>query len=91
MLGLRNHSSWEKDGDAKRVLGPVIAKWTGVLEYVAWARDDHMPVLLQPCRAVPKGTAPFYRLITDARLANKLYSDWGMTYRCTTTASSAAR
>ena len=31
---LRNHPSWEKDEDAKRALGPVIAKWlaTGVLE-----------------------------------------------------------
>ena len=37
----------------------VIAKWlaSGVLEYVAW--DDRMPILLQPCGAVPKGTAPF--------------------------------
>ena len=39
-----------------------------------------MPVLLQPCGAVPKGTAPFYRLITDARFANKMYSEWGVTY-----------
>jgi hypothetical protein len=39
-----------------------------------------MPVLLQPCGAVPKGSAPFFRLKTDARLANKLYSDWGVTY-----------
>ena len=78
---LRNHPSWEKDDDAKRAsLGPVIAKWlaTGVLEHVAW--NDHMPVLLQPCGAVPKGTAPFYSLITDARFANELYSDWGVTY-----------
>ena len=32
-------------------------------------------------RAVPssKGTAPFYRLMTDARFANRLYSDWGVT------------
>ena len=43
-----------------------------------------MPVLLQPCGAVPKGTAPFYRLITDARFANEMYSDWGVSY---TTAS----
>ena len=44
---LRNHTSWEKDDDAKWALGPVIAKWlaTGVLKYVAW--DDRMPVLLQ--------------------------------------------
>jgi hypothetical protein len=77
---LRNHPSWEHDEDAKRALGPVIAKWlaTGVLEYVGW--DDRVPILLQPCGAVPKGTAPFYRLITDARFANKFYSDWGVTY-----------
>ena len=77
---LRNHPSWENDAAAKAALGPVIAKWlaSGVLEYVSW--DDRMPVLLQPCGAVPKGTAPFYRLITDARFANNLYSDWGVTY-----------
>jgi hypothetical protein len=86
---LRNHPSWENDKDAKFAFGPVIAKWlaSGVLEYVAW--DDRMPILLQPCGAVPKGTAPFYRLITDARFANKFYSDWGVTY--TTALSSAAR
>ena len=49
------------------------AKWlaTGVLEYVAW--NDRVPVLLQPCRAVPKGTAPFSKLITDARFANEMF------------------
>jgi hypothetical protein len=78
---LRNHPSWENDEDVKRALGPVIAKWlaSGVLEeYVAW--DDRMPILLQPCCAVPKETAPFYCLITDARFANKFYCDWGVTY-----------
>ncbi len=77
---LRNYPSWERDADAKRALGPVIAKWLapGVLEYVAW--NDRLPILLQPCGSVPKGTAPFYRLITDARFANKLYSDWGVPY-----------
>ena len=74
---LRNHPSWEKDEDAKKALGPAIAKWlaSGVLEYVSW--DDRLPVLLEPCGAVPKGTAPFYRLITDARFGNSMYSDWG--------------
>ena len=56
---LRNHPSWENDEDAKRALGPVIAKWLAsvVLEYVAW--NDSMPILLQPCGYVPKGSAPF--------------------------------
>ena len=77
---LRNHPSWEDDPAAQKALGPIIAKWLaqGVLEYVQW--DDRYPVLLQPCGAVPKGTAPFYRLITDARFGNSMYSDWGVTY-----------
>ena len=77
---LRNHPSWERDSNAKRALVPVIAKWlaSGVLEYLAW--NDRLPILLQPCGAVLKGNAPFYRLITDARFANKLCSDWGVTY-----------
>ncbi len=38
---LRNHPSWENDENAKRSLGPVIAKWlaSGVLEYVACDKD----------------------------------------------------
>jgi hypothetical protein len=77
---MRNHPSWEDDPAAQAALGPIIAKWLaqGVLEYVQW--DDRQPFLLQPCGAVPKGTAPFYRLITDARYGNKMYSDWGVTY-----------
>jgi hypothetical protein len=75
-----NHPSWENDPAAREALGPVIAKWLaqGVLEYVEW--DDRQPVLLQPCGAVPKGSAPFYRLITDARFGNRMYSDWGVSY-----------
>ena len=77
---LRNHPSFENDAAAKAALGPVIAKWLaeGVLEYVGW--NDRVPVLLQPCGAVPKGSPPFYRLITDARFANHMYSDWGVSY-----------
>ena len=36
-----------------------------------------MSILLQPRGADPKGSAPFYRLITDARFTNKLYFVWG--------------
>ena len=39
-----------------------------------------MQALLQPCWAVPKGTARFYRLITHARFANETYSLWGVSY-----------
>ena len=74
---LRDHPSWKDDPVAQAALGPIIAKWLtqGVLEYVQW--DDRQPVLLQPCGAVPKGTAPFFRLITDARFGNSTYSDLG--------------
>ncbi len=77
---LRNHPSWKDDLVAQAALGPIIAKWLaqGVLEYVQW--DDRQQVLLQPCGAVPKGTAPFFRLITDARFGNTMYSDWGVNY-----------
>ncbi len=49
---LRNHPSWENDEDAKRALGPVIAKWlvSGVLEYVAW--DDRVRRCTQGLRTV---------------------------------------
>ncbi len=36
-----------------------------------------------------KGSAPFYRLITDARYGNSLYSDWGVTYRSAADLSAA--
>ena len=86
---LRNHPSWEDDPAAQAALGPIIAKWLaqGVLEYVQW--DDRRPLLLQPCGAVPKGSAPFYRLITDARFGNAMYSDWGVTYTSAAALSSA--
>ena len=87
---LRNHPSFENDAAAKAALGPVIAKWLaeGVLEYVAW--DDRVPVLLQPCGAVPKGSAPFFRLITDARFANPMYSEWGGLLHVSSTAQLGA-
>ena len=79
---LRNHPSWEKDEDAKRTLGPSSQvaghRLSEVCCVTAW--DDRMPVLLQPSCAVPKGTAPFYGPVTDARFANLLYWDWGVTY-----------
>jgi hypothetical protein len=74
---LHNHPSLKDDGEAKRALGPVIAKClaSGVLEYVVW--NDRMPILLQLWGEVPKGTPPFYHLITDARFANNFYSTGG--------------
>jgi len=76
----KNHNSFEKDPAAQIALGPVLAKWLaqGVLEFVSF--DDRCPILLQPCGAVPKGSPPFYRLITDARFANPSYLPWGVSY-----------
>lgn len=57
---------------------PSGSQWSlasGVLECVPW--NDRMPILLQPCAAVPEGTVSFYQPITDARFANRLYSDRG--------------
>jgi hypothetical protein len=40
---------------------------------------------------VPKGSAPFYRLITDARYGNKMYSNWGVTYSSAASLFAAVR
>ena len=76
----KNHDSLDSDPVAQTALGPVIAKWLaqGILDFVAF--NDRQPILLQPCGAVPKGSPPFYRLITDARFANPLYLPWGVSY-----------
>ena len=68
---LRNHPSWVKDEDAKRALGPS-SQVAGHRRPAYGVWDDRMPVLLQPCGAVPKGTAPFCGPVTDARFANLL-------------------
>jgi hypothetical protein len=62
---------------------------SGPVEYVSW--DNRMPILLHPCGAVPKGTAPYYRLIADARFANKFYSDRGVTYKTAAQLSSTPK
>mmetsp|Transcript_37009 Transcript_37009/g.98320 ORF Transcript_37009/g.98320 Transcript_37009/m.98320 type:complete len:1072 (+) Transcript_37009:2523-5738(+) len=79
-LCLANHPSFENDTAAKEALGKILAKWIfqGILEHVG--PDDVLPALILPCGAVPKSTFPFYRLITDARPANHLIRDWGVSY-----------
>ena len=77
---VRNHKSWEDDEEAQRALWPEVAKmlWRGVLEYVA--RHCRLPLCIMACGAVPKATAPFYRLITDCRPVNEFADPWRVKY-----------
>lgn len=77
---MRNHPSWEDDLKAKEALGPTIASWisAGVLEYVS--ADCIPPLIVEPVGAVAKNSAPWYRLIMDARKSNKELDDWPVRY-----------
>ena len=77
---VRNHKSWEDDEAAQAALWPEVAKmlWRGVLEYVA--RHCRLPLCIMACGAVPKATAPFYRLITDCRPINEFADPWRVKY-----------
>ena len=74
----RNHASWSDEAEA--ALWPTIAKWLwkGILEYVC--RHHNLPLCILACGAVPKATAPFYRLITDFRPTNIFVDDWRVKY-----------
>jgi hypothetical protein len=75
-LRMDNHPSWERDEAAKEALGPTIAAWihSGILEWVP--PHCRPPLIVEPLGAVEKGTAPFYRLISDARRSNKNLGKW---------------
>lgn len=75
-LQMANHPSWENDADAKVALGPSIAAWihAGILEWVPPLCAP--PLVVEPLGAVEKSTAPFYRLISDARRSNKCLGKW---------------
>jgi hypothetical protein len=40
----------------------------------------HLPLFIEPLGAVDKVTAPWWRLILDARLANQIQDHWGAWY-----------
>ena len=75
-----NHASWELDPAAQTALGPTLAKWlaAGNLELVK--KGNAMPMFIEPCGAVKKSTPPGFRLITDGRAGNGIYSPWGVSY-----------
>ena len=74
----RNHPSW--NAEAETALWPTIAKWLwkGILEYVD--RHCRLPMCILACGAVPKSTAPMFRLITDFRPTNKFVDAWPVKY-----------
>ena len=75
-----NHASWERNEAAKIALGPKFATWTwqGIVEMVP--RNCPLPLYIEPLGAVDKATAPWWRLILDARLSNELQDPWGVWY-----------
>ena len=75
-----NHASWERNEAAKIALGPKFATWTwqGIVEMVP--ANCPLPLFIEPLGAVDKATAPWWRLILDARLSNEFQDPWGVWY-----------
>ena len=75
-----NHASWERNEAAKIALGPKFATWTwqGITEMVP--SNCRLPLFIEPLGAVDKATAPWWRLILDARLSNEFQDPWGVWY-----------
>ena len=75
-----NHASWERNEAAKIALGPKFATWTwqGIVEMVP--SNCPLPLFIEPLGAVDKATAPWWRLILDARLSNAFQDPWGVWY-----------
>ena len=76
----KNHPSWEDWPDRQEALWPEIAKmiWKGILEYVA--RHCRLPLRIIAVGAVPKATAPLWRLIMDCRPINTFVDPWRVKY-----------
>ena len=76
----KNLASWEDNADAQEALWPVIAKmlFKGVFEYIA--RHCRLPLCILAVGAVPKSTAPLWRLVTDCRPINEFADDWRVKY-----------
>ena len=75
-----NHASWERNEAAKIALGPKFATWIwqGVVEMVP--QGCPLPLFIEPLGAVDKATAPWWRLILDARISNEYQDPWGVWY-----------
>ena len=76
----RSHCSWEDFPERQESLWPEIAKMLlkGILEYIA--RHCRLPLRIIAVGAVPKATAPFWRLIMDCRPINTFVDPWRVRY-----------
>lgn len=71
---------WEAVKHERDAIGPIIAQWlaAGVIEYVA--PSDTQPLCILRCHGVPKSSAPWVRLVTDARPINGIFAKWPVRY-----------
>ncbi len=71
-----NHASWERNKAAKIALAPKFATWTwqSVVEIVP--RGCPLQLFIEPLGAIDKATAPWWRLILDARISNEFQDPW---------------
>jgi hypothetical protein len=76
----KNHPTYETNPVAKKILIRVMTQWfdSGVLEYVC--RWHRLPQCILACGAVDKASAPWWRLITDARPVNVFAFSWRIKY-----------
>jgi hypothetical protein len=76
----KNLASWTDNPEAQEALWPEVAKmlWRGTFEYMS--RGMRMPLAIMAVSAVPKATAPFWRLVTDARPVNVFADKWNVKY-----------
>ncbi len=77
----RYHQSWEDDKYVREeVLIPVLSEWlmAGSLEYAE--RFHRLPHCTLAVGAVEKATAPFRRLVTDARPIDIFAESWRVKY-----------
>ncbi len=76
----KNHSSYETEPAAKAVLTQMVAGWfdSNVLEYAC--RWHRLPQCILACGAVGKNSAPWWRLVTDARKINDYCFAWRVKY-----------
>ena len=76
----KNLASRTDDPQTRAALWPEIAKmlWRGSFEYIMLGM--RMPLAIMAMSAVSKATAPFYRLVTDARQVNVFADKWNVKY-----------
>ena len=76
----KNHPSYLNNPVAQEILIKIVTGWfdSGVLEYVC--RWHRLPQCILACGAVDKNSAPWFRMITDARAINVYAVSWRVKY-----------